>query len=735
MAESERLGASFQIDVTNLKSGLSQANRLIRESESQFKAAAAGMDDWQSSEAGLTAKIKSLNDVTAIQRTKIGALKQEYQNLINGGMDPTSREAVELRTQINNEEAALARNEAELRRQTAALGEVRNASNEAGAAAKESGQAAEEGGKGWANFGEIAKNAAKVAAAAIAAATGAVVALTKQAVESYAEYEQLVGGVDTLFGNSSQKVQDYAANAYKTAGLSANEYMETVTGMSASLIQSLGGDTEKAAEKANMAITDMSDNANKMGTDIESLQNAYGGFAKGNFTMLDNLKLGYGGTKEEMQRLLDDATKISGVKYDLNSYADVVDAINVVQTELGITGTTAKEASTTIQGSLGAMKSAWGNLLTGLADENANVDDLINNLIDSIGTFAQNLIPRISIALNGIVKLVAGLLPQIPPLLQDLLPQLVTGVLGLIQGIAAVLPQVVSSVTAILPDLLTGILGMLPQLVTAAMQIITELIIAITGMLPTIVNSIMDVLPLIITALVASIPQLLQAAIKLLMAIVKAIPTIMKALQANMPKIISQIVSVLVSNIPVIIDGAIQLLMGIVKAIPVIIPIIVKQIPTIIKGIVGGIKDGIPGMKSAGAELIKGLWNGIKDMKDWIIKKVKGFGDNILGGLKDFFGIHSPSRVMEDQIGKNLALGVGEGFKDNVKDVNKDIQSAMDLDDLNVNANINRTGAAGLGGGINVYQTNHYSQAHSRYELYKSRKDIENAVRFARVGV
>ena len=184
--------------------------------------------------------------------------------------------------------------------------------------------------------------AAKVGAAAVAAAGTAIVAIGKQAVEQYAEYEQLVGGVETLFKQSSDVVQQYAANAYKTAGMSANEYMETVTSFSASLLQSLGGDTEAASKYADMAITDMSDNANKMGTSMESIQNAYQGFAKQNYTMLDNLKLGYGGTKEEMQRLLDDAEKLSGVEYDISSYADIVDAIHVVQTEMGITGTTAK---------------------------------------------------------------------------------------------------------------------------------------------------------------------------------------------------------------------------------------------------------------------------------------------------------------------------------------------------------------------------------------------------------
>ena len=202
-------------------------------------------------------------------------------------------------------------------------------------------------------------------AGATMAAAG-LVAITKSAIANYAEYEQLVGGVDTLFKDSSKKVQEYANNAYKTAGISANEYMETVTSFSASLLQSLGGDTDKAASVADMAITDMSDNANKMGTDIGRIQDTYQGFAKQNYTMLDNLKLGYGGTKTEMERLLKDATAISGVKYDISNLNDVYQAIHVIQGELDITGTTAKEASTTIQGSISSMKSAWTNLITSM---------------------------------------------------------------------------------------------------------------------------------------------------------------------------------------------------------------------------------------------------------------------------------------------------------------------------------------------------------------------------------
>lgn len=295
--------------------------------------------------------------------------------------------------------------------------------------------------KAFTSIGSAAVKFGKTVAVGMVAAGTAVAGLVTKSVQSYAEYEQLVGGVETLFKTSADKVQEYANNAYKTAGLSANEYMETVTSFSASLLQSLDNDTAAAAEKANKAITDMADNANKMGTDMSSIQNAYQGFAKSNYTMLDNLKLGYGGTKEEMARLLEDAEAISGIEYDISSYADIVDAIHVIQTEMDITGTTAKEASTTIQGSFSSMKGAWQNLLTAMSAKELPVGQYVKAFVDSVSTVADNLLPRIRIALDGVVQLVNQLAPQIvsaiPMLVSALLPAVVGAATSLIAAAGA----------------------------------------------------------------------------------------------------------------------------------------------------------------------------------------------------------------------------------------------------------------------------------------------------------
>ena len=308
---------------------------------------------------------------------------------------------------------------------------------------------------------------AKVGAAAVGAAATGISALTKMGVEGYAQYEQLVGGVETLFKDSQGTVMKYAENAYKTSGMSANAYMETVTSFSASLIQSLDGDTAKAAEVADMAITDMSDNANKMGTSIEMIQNAYNGFAKGNFTMLDNLKLGYGGTQEEMKRLLKDAEAISGVKYDISSFADISEAIHVMQTEMGIAGTTSREAASTIEGSLSMMKASWENLVVGMADENANMDVLMNNFVESTATAARNLIPRISQTLQGIGQLIT----ELSPVIAEALPVLV----------AEVLPVLLESAMSLVGALINGIIAALPALGTALLDAVTILLTDVFG--------------------------------------------------------------------------------------------------------------------------------------------------------------------------------------------------------------------------------------------------------------
>ena len=340
------------------------------------------------------------------------------------------------------------------------------------------------------SFGDVLKAniAGQAIVAGVKAVAGAVKNIGEAAIQSYGEYEQLVGGVETLFKSSADTVMQYAANAYQTAGMSANEYMTTVTAFSASLLQSMGNDTDAAAEKANLAITDMSDNANKMGSSMESIQNAYSGFAKQNYTMLDNLKLGYGGTKEEMQRLLDDANALNAAQgnytnYTIDSYADIVDTIHTVQTEMGITGTTQLEASTTIQGSIASMKAAYDNFITGLGDENADMAELITNLLGSAVTVAENLLPVVERILEniGVVAQEKGpeMIEKFVGYAVEKLPQVIDlgmkMVMAIVSGLAKNLPQIVRSVLDMMATIVKTFVSSLPDVVDVGKQIVKGL--------------------------------------------------------------------------------------------------------------------------------------------------------------------------------------------------------------------------------------------------------------------
>lgn len=489
----------------------------------------------------------------------------------------------------------------------------------------------------------------KFSAAAVAAGATAVAALTKSAVESYADYEQLVGGVETLFKDSAGIVQEYAANAFQTAGLSANDYMETVTGFSASLLQSVGGDTEEAARIADQAITDMADNANKMGSSIESIQNAYQGFAKQNYTMLDNLKLGYGGTKQEMERLLADAEKLSGVHYDISNLNDVYEAIHVVQGELGITGTTAEEASTTIQGSAAAMKAAWQNMLTGIADENADFDGLINNLVNSIETFAQNIIPRVEQALKGIGKLVSGLAPIIvealPGLVENVLPGFIDAIMevvnSIVEAIPEVMPVLIQALVDIVMQLIECLAENLPTIIEAVIQGLEQIMNSLAENLPTIISGITEMLLQVVQVIISNAPQFLQAFLNLLLSFAEAELQALPQIIAALPTLINGIIDFLKQSIPMVMDGFIQLMTSLCEALPEIIAAITEVLPQLIDGIISGIIALIPLIIDCGIQLFIALIQNIGAIISGIAKALP----DLITGIVDAILEHLPEII------------------------------------------------------------------------------------------
>lgn len=331
-------------------------------------------------------------------------------------------------------------------------------------------------------------------AAAVKEIVSGITSIAKAAVESYASYEQLVGGVQTLFKDSADQVQKYASDAYKTAGLSANAYMEQATSFSASLLQGLGGDTKAAADYADKAIIDMADNANKMGTSIESIQNAYQGFAKQNYTMLDNLKLGYGGTRGEMERLIADANKVKEANGEManltiDNFADMVEAIHTIQEEMGIAGTTSDEAATTIQGSIASLKASWENLLVGMADENANMDQLIGQFVESASTAAQNLLPRIEQTLLGVAQLIEKLAPiiieKLPGMIQTLLPAFLNAAMQILKALVKALPDILTMLITAIVDFLTD-----PETIMLIIEAAVTLFMGLVEAIPRILGAI-----------------------------------------------------------------------------------------------------------------------------------------------------------------------------------------------------------------------------------------------------
>ena len=506
--------------------------------------------------------------------------------------------------------------------------------------------------------GKLGKGLA-IAGTAAATAVGTMVA---KSVSSFADYEQLTGGVDTLFKDSSAAVQKYANDAYKTAGLSANSYMETVTNFSASLISSLKGDTAKAADYANSALVDMADNANKMGTNMTDIQNAYQGFAKQNYTMLDNLKLGYGGTQAEMKRLLGDAQKLTGQKYDISSFADITQAIHAIQTQMDITGTTAKEASTTISGSWGSLKAAFENTLVSLTTGGKMFDQSLDALVDSAKTFGQNVIPAITGALSGVGYLIDGLAPTIgeviPPLINDLAPTLANSAASLISSLVNGLVQNASQFSNCLNNIVvvavTGLSAVVPKLLIATSQIVGNLMQGLSNSMPQIISGAVTLIEGLVDGLVDNVPLLAMGAVQL-------VTSLANGLIENLPRIIDAgvnlitgIISASYSMMPQIIQGGMQLVVnlavGLVRAIPQLIAALPQITGAIVKGFMSVnwfdlglqlIKSIWEGIKSIGSEMWNGvkekmseLWGGVKNVVSEKLNNIKSAYDAHGGGLK-----------------------------------------------------------------------------------------------------
>lgn len=705
MADDTRLGANFAIDTTDLKAGLAQANRLIRESESEFRAAAAGMDDWTESEEGLSAKIKSLNSVTDLQRKKVDALQSEYDRLIAEGLDPTSRQATELRTKINNETAALNKNEAELKKQTQALEELADGSKEAGDAADDMGEKF----SGLKAAGGVAVGAIAAVGAACAGAVTAFLGLA----ESTREYRQ---DMAQLAQNAKDSGADLDAMKDKLAEVSA-----------------VTGEADAAMEGMNMLMATGLDTSQ-----IEVAADALAGAA----TRFDGLK--FEGIAEGLQETLATGVAVGPFAELIERTGGDLEAFNA-----GLANCT-----TEAERQAYAMKFLTES---GLVEANAEYKEMNKDLYEA--EMAQHSMNEALAELGAIAEpimttlktLATDLLTSIQPFVSligeglkgalegadgaaDMLAEGLSGVLSsILDKIVSIAPFVIETITAIVPKLLESILSQLPTILETLLSMVSQVAVSLGEMLPTLIPVIIDAVIMLAETLLDNVDMIIDAGISLLVGLADGLIVALPRLIDKIPVIIEKLLNAFAQNYPKLIQSGIQLVVKLAAGLIQAIPQLISKIPQIIASIVSGFKNYSSEMNGVGKNLIEGLWNGIKNMTAWIKKKIKGFGEDVLDGLKDFFGINSPSRVMSDQVGKNLALGIGEGFEKNIGAVNDEITDAMDFDDPKFSP---RSGGFGLSrGGTVINYTNNFKQAYtSQKEKYKAQQQLLATMRLAKVG-
>lgn len=824
MALSEEIkGISVKIgaNTTELSTALKNINNEVKGTGTSLKEINRLLKLDPSNMELLTQKTKNLETAIEGSKNKIDALKQAQEEakrmladgeMDQGAYDQLSREIIAAEQNLQKLTNELDSTNAEMLKLNGAVEETGDSlkdetkeTDKNNDAKRESSKVTDEASRSESKFADALKSAAVAAGAAVAAISAAAIKLGKDVVEAYADYEQLIGGIETLFetsdkaisnhvknigeqtaenldatvwerlgeevykatgalksfdndvasdmdfvldglsqglgtasedldefsvylgefygfnGEESEKmaqaisdairgniddlgdyanalntvpdstkmVAEYANQAFKTAGLSANEYMETVTSFSASLIQSLGGDTVRAAELANQAIIDMADNANKMGSDMSSIQNAYQGFAKQNYTMLDNLKLGYGGTQAEMFRLMSDAAALNeefantavfslDAKGHLEAgYADIVRAIHIVQTEMGITGTTAKEAEGTISGSISMTKSAWDNLIIGLGNPAADVQKLAQDVVASAQLVVNNVTP-------------------------------------IIMNLISVLPMVFETLTSTMIELL-------PTLLETATSMFESVLEAIIEALPTLIPVVVQVIMTLVNTIIEHLPEILTAGITILITLASGIADAIPTLIPTVVQIFKVLILEIVNHLPEIITSGVDIIAALIVGLITAIPDIIKALPEIFVAIVNAFKEY--DWASIGSDLMDGIKNGIVNAWDNIKKAVSDVAGKIKEKFKDIFGIESPSKWMRDNIGKNLDAGLAEGINrykslalNSVKDVSTAVSSAF------------------LGNSLDYGSSKHYSNFAITTPVYLDGKVIATAVN-ERLGV
>ena len=536
------------------------------------------------------------------------------------------------------------------------------------------GEAGSAGKSAGGKFASVFGTVAKAGLAAVGAAAAGIAALAKTAVSSYAEFEQLQGGAELLFGDAYGYIAEQAANAYATVQMSQNEYLQQVNGFAVGLKTALGGNEQAAAELANRIVTAEADVVAATGNTQEAVQNAFNGIMKGNFTMLDNLQLGITPTKAGFQEMIDkvnewNAANGRATNYQIDNLADCQAALVDYIDMQGLAGYAAGEAADTIQGSLAATKAAWSNLLTGLATDGADFDTLISGLVTSASGLFENLMPRVQMAIAGFGQLISSLAPVISAALPQLVQQVLPGLLqagtdlltGVLQGLLVAAPQLATAAVDVIGQLAGFLLENLPLIIQTGISVLVSLIQGLSEALPQLIAYLPEVIVAVSTTILDNLPLIIQAGIQLLVSVLTGVVQATPRLVGYIPTIISSLVRALIAGVGQMLSAGAQLL----------------------SNVVSGIRNGISSVVSIGRNIVEGIWNGISNGLGWIKSKITGWVGDVTSFLKNLFGIGSPSKLMRDEVGIFLAQGVGVGFEAGMKDVTAMMQDAMpDLGEL-----------------------------------------------------
>lgn len=719
MPNNETIGANFTIDTTNLKAGLAQANRMIRESESEFKAAAAGMDDWASSADGVSARIQHLNTATDLQRKKVDALKSEYERLVKDGLDPTSKQAIDLRTKINQEQAALNKNEKELKEQTEALEKMGEASDDAAKESDDLSKSTEKTGKGFSALKGFAAIGTAAIAAVAAAAIAGVNALLNLA-ESTRELRNEMNRLETGFTTAGLSAED-ATNTYQTLyGVLGDSGRASEAAGHLALLANNTEDLQKWTDIATGVYAQFGDSL-----PIEGLTEAANETAKtGQLTGVLADALNWAGVNED-----DFQKKLDAASTEQERQALITDTLNGLYDEQA-------DKFKELNADIIAANEAQAELAQAQADLGAAMEPLntkITDLKTSILTGLSPALNQIATDLISVFDGVQGAPEKLANSVSEMLAQIV-------EKIIEYIPKFAEFATQLIFMFVQVIIENLPEIVNAAIQMLTTFIDTLADMLPSLIPTVIDAVILIAETLINNIDMLIDAGIKLILALADGLVDALPQLVAKIPIILNSLLTAILNNLPKLLDAGVQLILSLANGLIAAIPDLLAQLPTIIAEMVKGLlTEGIPALIQAGADLLQGLFQGMLNPKV-IWENIKKVGNGILDGIKSFFGINSPSKLFRDEIGaylgEGMALGIADGFDDKIKGVNSAIVRSVSGTGINTQGGTkNATGGQiATSGGVVVNQYNTFSQAHSRYEIFKAKQQTAAAVRLAVAG-